>query len=335
MIREAAAKAAKGKNLSEAEAYAVFGEMMSGRASAHEIKTLLVALRDKGETVAEITGAAKAMRKKCVRIDAPASAVDTCGTGGSGINTFNISTAAAFVAAGCGVRIAKHGNRSASSSIGSADVLEALGVNLSAGPRSVERCVKEIGIGFMFAPLFHGAMKHAAAPRKEIGTRTIFNILGPLSNPARAKRQILGVYDASLAMTMAKVLKNLGACRAMVVHGMDGLDEITTTDRTAVTELKSGRIRTYHVAPEDFGVRRCKLEELKGGNAGENASALLGVLRGEPGPKRDIVLVNAAAAIVVASKAGDFKKGMELAAVSIDSGRALEKLNKLIEFSKK
>jgi anthranilate phosphoribosyltransferase len=309
---------------------------MSGRASGPEIKNLLVALRDKGETVAEITGAARAMRGSAVRIAAGADAVDTCGTGGSGINTFNISTAAALVAAGCGVKIAKHGNRSASSSVGSADVLEALGVNLTAAPASVERCIKEVGIGFMFAPIFHGAMRHAAAPRREIGTRTIFNILGPLSNPARAKRQVMGVYDASLTVTMAKVLRNLGSRRAMVVHGMDGLDEITITGRTRVTELSEGTIRTYYITPEEFRVKRAGLEEIKGSHAaGENASALLAILRGEPGPKRDVVLMNAAAALTVALKAKDFKEGMDLAALSIDSGRALEKLDKLIEFTKR
>jgi anthranilate phosphoribosyltransferase len=343
MIKEAIEKVVKKIDLSEAETRGVFDEIMSGGATFAQIGAFITALRIKGETVDEITGAAKAMREKSIkiRVGKPAvdideeAIVDTCGTGGSGMNTFNISTAAAFVVAGCALKVAKHGNRSASSQCGSADVLEALGVNLDVSPEIVEKCIREIGIGFLYAPLFHGAMKYAVGPRKEIGIRTIFNILGPLSNPANATSQVLGVYDGVLTEVIAGVLKKLGSRRAFVVYGMDKLDEITITGKTKITELNKGKIKTYYVTPEKFGLKRATLEKIKGGNAKENAAILLFVLKGEKGPRRDIVLLNAAAALVAAFKAKDLKQGVKMAAESIDSGRALDKLNRLIAMTNK
>ena len=333
MIKEAIEKVARRVDLPEVKMRGCFDEIMSGGATASQIGALLTALRMKGETIEEITGAARAMREKSVHIDAGKGLVDTCGTGGSGTNTFNISTTAAFVVAGCGVKVAKHGNRGASSACGSADVLEALGVRLDVGPDLVQRCIMEIGIGFLYAPLFHNAMKYAVTPRKEIGIRTIFNILGPLSNPASATSQVLGVYDAGLTDKLARVLKNLGSRRAMVVYGMDTLDEITITGRTRISELKLGKIRTSYVTPEKFGVKRARLSDIEGGNAGDNAEIALSVLKGERGPRRDVVLLNAAAALICGFKAKDFKAGIRLAAGSIDTGRALDKLLKLIELT--
>jgi len=348
MIREAIEKAVKGIDLSEGEMRECFGEIMSGKATATQIGAFVTALRMKGETVAEITGAAKVMREKSIKIRASGRSVDidrddinideetildTCGTGGSGTNTFNISTTVAFVVAGCGLKVAKHGNRSASSRCGSADVLEALGVKLDVGPDLVQRCILEIGIGFMYAPLFHGAMKYAVEPRREIGIRTIFNLLGPLANPAGATTQVLGVYDAKLTEPLARVLKNLGTKRALVVHGMDTLDEITITGKTRVTELKDGRVRSYYVTPEKFGLKRAPIDEIAGGDAGENARIVLSVLKGEKGPARDVVLMNASAALLCSGKAKNLKEGVKLAERSIDSGEALLKLEKLIELT--
>ncbi len=331
MIKEVIEKVVRKIDLTEAQAREVFDEIMSDKATPAQIGSLVTALRMKSETVDEITGAAKAMREKSVKIDAGVGVVvDTCGTGGSGADTFNISTAVAFVAAGAGLKVAKHGNRGASSRCGSADVLEALGLNLDSGPDRVEKCIKEIGIGFMYAPLFHAAMKYAVTPRKEIGIRTIFNLLGPLSNPANATSQVLGVYDPRLTESLAAVLKNLGCRRALVVSGMDMLDEITITGRTKITELNKGRLKTYFVSPEKFGMKRSKLEDIKGGSAKENADILLSILEGERGARRNVVLLNAAAALVAGFKAGNFKTGIGLAEDSIDSGRALEKLNRLI-----
>jgi anthranilate phosphoribosyltransferase len=345
MIREAIEKVVRKIDLTEAQTSSVFDEIMSGRATPAQIGSFVTALRMKGETVSEITGAAKVMREKSIKIRTGKSVVgidrddinideetivDTCGTGGSGTNTFNISTAVAFVVAGVGLKVAKHGNRGASSQCGSADVLEALGVNLDVGPDKVEKCIKDIGIGFMYAPLFHGAMKYAVAPRKEIGIRTIFNMLGPLSNPANATSQVLGVYDAKLTGVIAAVLKNLGCRRALVVSGMDTLDEITITGRTKITELNGGKLKTYFVSPEKFGMKRSKIADIKGGSAKENAEILLSILEGERGPRRNVVLLNAAAALMAGFKAGNFKKGIEMAEDSIDSGKALEKLNRLI-----
>ncbi len=348
MIQEAIEKVVRRIDLTEEEMRSAFEEIMSGVATYAQIGAFVTALRMKGETAAEITGAAKVMREKSVHISAGAptvdidrddinidaeTIVDTCGTGGSGTNTFNISTTVAFVVAGCGLKVAKHGNRSASSRCGSADVLEALGVKLDVAPDLVQRCLLEIGIGFLYAPLFHNAMKYAMAPRKEIGIRTIFNILGPLSNPANATSQVLGVYDAKLTETLAQVLKNLGSKRAFVVYGMDTLDEITLTGKTRVTELKNNRLRTYYITPEKFGIRRARLDDIEGGDAQENAKIVLSVLKGERGARRDIVLLNAAAALVAGFKVKDFKAGIKVAAESIDSGSALDKLTKLIEIT--
>jgi len=348
MIKEAIEKVVKRINLTEAEMRGVFDEIMSGKSTDAAIGAFVTALRMKGETIDEITGAAKTMREKSTHINVgkklvdidrddinidEETIIDTCGTGGSGTNTFNISTTVAFVVAGCGLKVAKHGNRAASSRCGSADVLEALGVKLDVSPDLVRRCILEIGIGFMYAPLFHGAMKYAVTPRKEIGIRTIFNILGPLSNPANATSQVLGVYEAPLTETLAEVLKNLGSRRAFVVYGMDTLDEITITGKTKVTELKEGRIRTYYITPEKFGLKRAALEEIAGGNAKENADIIVSVLKGERGPRRDVVLLNAAAALVAGSRAKDFKAGISLAAEAIDSGKALDKLLKLVELT--
>lgn len=335
MIKEAIEKVSKKIDLTESETREVFGEIMSGRAVPEEVAEFLKALREKGETVNEITGAAKCMLEKSARVDAGLDLVDTCGTGGSGINTFNISTTVAFVVAGCGVKVAKHGNRSASRGCGSADVLEALGINLESTPEAVRKAIAEAGIGFMYAPLFHSAMKHAIKPRKDVGGRTIFNILGPLSNPAGTKNQVVGVYDEKLTEVFARVLKNLGSKNALVVCGSDGLDEITITGKTKITELKNGEIKTYHISPEEFGIKKASLEDIKGGGAKENAEITLSILKGEPGPKRDIVLLNSGAALVVAAKAKDIKEGIKLAKDSIDSGKALKKLQQLIEVTNK
>jgi len=333
MIKEVIEKVVKGIDLSEGEMRGTFDEIMSGKATNAQIGAFVTALRMKGETVEEITGAARVMREKSLHINAGGNLVDTCGTGGSGANTFNISTTVAFVVAGCGLKVAKHGNRSASSRCGSADVLEALGVKLDVGADLVQRCILEIGIGFLYAPLFHNAMRYAVTPRKEIGIRTIFNILGPLSNPAGATSQVIGVYDAGLTETIAKVLKNLGTKRAFVVCGMDTLDEITITGKTKVSELKGAKIRTYYITPDKFGLKRASLADIEGAGAKENAEIVLSVLKGERGPRRDVVLANAAATLVCGSKAKDFKVGVRLASASIDLGKALEKLLRLIELT--
>ena len=337
MIKDAIEKVTARVDLSEGEMRSCFEEIMSGKAAPAEIKEFIEALRRKGETITEITAAAKVMREKAVRINIDDKMlVDTCGTGGSGIDTFNISTTAAFVVAGCGVKVAKHGNRSASSRCGSADVLEALGVKIDITPDLVAKCIKDIGIGFMFAPVFHAAMKHAAAPRRALGGKTIFNILGPLSNPAGATHQVVGVYNERLTEILAGVLKNLGSSHAFVVHGMDGLDEITITDRTKVSELEAGKVRTYDVTPEDFGLKRARLEDLNGSGAKDNAGILLSVLRSSSTPAhRDIVLANVSVSLVCAGRAKNFKDGVEFAVESIDSGRALDKLSKLIEITNK
>ena len=333
MIKEAIAKLVKTSDLTETEMSAVMNEVMTGGASPAQIGSLLTALRMKGETVEEITGAARVMREKATKVNAPDGVVDTCGTGGDGSMTFNISTAAAFVASGAGLVIAKHGNRSVSSKSGSADVLRALGVNIEAEVSRVEECIKEAGIGFLFAPMLHGAMKYAAPVRREIGIRSIFNILGPLTNPAGAKRQVIGVYDPALTDALAKVLNNLGSERAFIVRGEDGLDEITLADETRVTELKDGSIRTYHIKPEDFGFERCSPEELLGGGPDDNAEIIMGVLEGKKGPARDIVILNAAAAITVGGLSSKIEEGIAIAHGSIDSGVALERLERLKEIT--
>lgn len=321
-------------HLGEEEAEEAMGLIMGGQATPAQIGALLTALRVKGETVEEITGFARAMRSAGRRIDPDQPMVlDTCGTGGDRRFTFNISTTAAFVVAGAGLPVAKHGNRSVSSRCGSADLLEALGVKVSLTPKQAERCLQETGICFLFAPVFHEAMRYAVGPRREIGIRTVFNILGPLTNPAGAKLQLLGVYDRNLTAVLARVLHRLGTERAMVVHGEDGLDEITNTGLTHISELVGGRIRTYQVEPGDFGLKRGRLEDLAGGDARENARITMEILQGCPGPRRDVVLMNAAAALVTGGKAGDLKEGVALAAEVIDSGTALKKLEQLVEFT--
>ena len=336
MIKEAISKIVKNQDLTESEMIEVMNEIMTGAASPGQIGAFITALRIKGETVDEITGAAKVMRDKATKIEVKGKkVVDTCGTGGDEAMTFNISTAAAFVAAGAGLTVAKHGNKSVSSRSGSADVLKALGVNIEAEVAKVEKCLAKIGLGFLFAPMLHGAMKYAAPVRREIGIRTIFNILGPLTNPAGARCQVVGVYDDSLTDILGKVLANLGAEHAFVVRGEDGLDEITLTTETKVTELKDGKLRTYHIKPEDFGFKRCKPEDLKGGDPVQNAEIILSILKGKKGPQYDVVLLNAAAAIVAGGMAKSLEEGISTARGSIDSGAALERLNKLVEMSNK
>ncbi|MCH8294469.1 anthranilate phosphoribosyltransferase [Candidatus Poribacteria bacterium] len=330
MIREAIQKVSNRHDLTEQETVATMNEIMSGEATPAQIACFITALRMKGETIDEITGAARVMREKATKIQTKHPfVVDTCGTGGDGSHTFNISTTAAFVVAGAGIPVAKHGNRSVSSISGSADVLKALGVNIEISPEQVGACIDEVGIGFLFAPALNSAMKYAIGPRREIGIRTIFNALGPLTNPAGAQAQVIGVYSADLTEPLANTLKNLGSQRAFVVHGGDGLDEITTTTTTQVSELANGHVKTYTLNPTELGIPTAQPAELVGGTPEENAEITLEVLRGEKGPKRDIVLLNAAAAIVASGKVGDLKDGLVLAAESIDSGKALEKLEGL------
>lgn len=332
-IKDAISKVVEGEDLKSAEAEAVMEQIMDGRATPAQIAGLLVGLRMKGETPEEVTAFARVMRRKAKRIKTRhENLVDTCGTGGDGTHTFNISTAAAFVVAGAGVPVAKHGNRSVSSRCGSADVLKQLGVNIEADPETVSRCLDEIGIGFLYAPLFHPAMKHAIGPRRELGIRTVFNILGPLTNPAGANAQVLGVYSPELTGLMARSLARLGVKRAFVVHG-EGMDEMTTTGETIVAEVEEGRIRSYVVSPEDFGFERARVEDLAVSSPEESAEVILGVLKGRKGPHRDVVLLNAAAGIVAGGRAADLEEGIKLAEESIDSGAALRKLEMLIEMT--
>lgn len=336
MIKECIKKLANLKNLSAHETEAVFNEVTCGAATPSQIAAFLTALAIKGETSEEIAAAAKVMRKKSLKINCgvkPKTLLDTCGTGGSGINAFNISTCSAFVIAGCGVKVAKHGNRS-SSGCGSADVLEALGVNLAMPRQKVEESIKKIGIGFMFAPLFHSSMKYASGVRKEIGIRTIFNILGPLTNPAGANTQVLGVCKKELVNKLCEVLKKLGVKRAFVVHGSDLLDEITITGPTYIAELKNNRISRFTVTPADFGFKKASNASIMGGDAGKNASIILKILKGEESPRRNIVLMNASCALVASGIAKNFKDGVRIASESIDSGAALNKLRQLIKLGK-
>jgi anthranilate phosphoribosyltransferase len=334
MIVAAIGKLVEQQDLTEEEAAQVMRQIMEGGATPAQIAAFLIALRIKGETIAEITGCARVMREKATRIRAPyPNVIDTCGTGGDGSQTFNISTTAAFVVAGVGVPVAKHGNRAISSRCGSADLLQALGVAIELSPERAETCLAEVGITFLFAPLFHSAMKHAIGPRRELGVRTIFNILGPLTNPAGAKRQLLGVSQQQFAEPMARVLGNLGSTRAMVVHGADGLDEITISGDTHITALEAGRIASYTITPEQFGLCRAPLGALAGGDAPQNADITMAVLEGKPGPHRDVVLLNAAAALAVAGTAADLEAGLQLAAHAIDSGAALDKLRRLQRFT--
>ena len=333
-MQKAIAKAIDGDDLRRDEMVDVMNQIMSGEATDAQIGAFLIALRLKGESVDEIAGAAAVMREKATPIATKHDViVDTCGTGGDHSGTFNISTTAAFVAAGAGLCVAKHGNRAATSQSGSADVLMALGVNIEASPETVSQCLDEVGIGFLFAPALHGAMKYAIGPRREIGVRTIFNALGPLTNPAGARRQVIGVYSAALTETLAGVLATLGAERAYVVHGADGLDEMTLTGPTKVSELKDGSVSTYRVSPGEVGLGQARADALKGGDADSNAAITLSVLKGAEGPARDIVLLNAAAAIVAGGKASDLREGVQAAAEAIDSGRAMAKLEALIEAS--
>ncbi|MFH1478174.1 MAG: anthranilate phosphoribosyltransferase [Candidatus Omnitrophota bacterium] len=334
MIKDAIGKLAERSDLTREEMILCMNEIMTGEATPSQIASFITALRMKGETVEEITGATMVMREKATRLKVKSDIiVDTCGTGGSGKNIFNVSTCNAFVLAGLDLKVAKHGNRSVSSACGSADVLKELGVNIELEPGKVEKCISAIGIGFLFAPLFHGAMKYAIGPRREIGIRTIFNILGPLTNPAGANVQVLGVYRGDLVEVLANVLKNLGSIGAFVVHGEDGLDEITTTGKTKVSQLKDNSVKTFFVRPEDFGVKRAKLIDLKGSGPEENANIIKDILSGKSSPKRELVLVNASTALVAANKVRDFKKGIELAKSSIDTGKAKKKLDELIEFT--
>jgi anthranilate phosphoribosyltransferase len=348
MIKELISKIVTGKDLTEAEMEKAMDEIMSGEATPAQIGAFITGLRLKGETVDEITGAARTMRAKAIKIKVGRDLVsidrddiniedetilDIVGTGGDGTRTFNVSTTTAFVAAGAGVTVAKHGNRAVSSMCGSADVLEKLGVNLNISSKDVERCVNEIGIGFMFAPIFHGAMKHAAGPRREIGIRSIFNLLGPLTNPAGASVLVLGVYDLNLTDKIAMVLNRLGTREAFVVCGEGTFDEISICGPTRISHLKNQEVRTFQIMPEEYGFKRAAIEDIIGGDAQENADIVRKILDGENGPRREMVLLNGAAAFVAAGRAADFNEGIKLGEDCIDTGRAREKLERLIEFT--
>jgi anthranilate phosphoribosyltransferase len=334
------------RDLTRLEAAAAMEALMSGAATPVQVASFLTALRMKGETVEELIGLAEVMRLKAVRVrtrgDVAAALagtdrdmlIDTCGTGGDASGTFNVSTATAFVVAGAGLKVAKHGNRSVSSLCGSADVVETLGVSLDLTPARVAQCIDEVGIGFLYAPLLHTAMKHVMSARREMGIRTVFNILGPLTNPAGANAQVIGVYSRALVEPLARVLAELGTIRAFVVHGADGLDEISTTGESWTAEVREGLVRTGTVRPEDFGVPRAAIADLRGGDREENADIIRRILAGEPGPRRDMVVVNAGAALVAGARARDFKEGAQQAAHSIDSGAARSKLDALVRLSR-
>jgi anthranilate phosphoribosyltransferase len=347
IITEAVRALVDRRDLTRIEAAAAMEAIMTGAATGAQIGAFLTALRMKGETVEELIGFAQVMRQKVVRIRARGDDVagmsgtdremliDTCGTGGDATGTFNVSTATAFVVAGAGLRVAKHGNRSVSSLCGSADVVETLGISLELPPDKVTRCLEEVGIGFLYAPLLHTAMKHVMPARREMGVRTVFNMLGPLTNPAGANAQIIGVYAASLTEPLARVLAELGTVRAFVVHGADNLDEISNTGESRVSEVREGAVRTYVVRPEDFGMARASIKDLAGGDREQNAEIIRAVLAGAPGPRRDIVLMNAAAALVAGARARDLKDGVAVAAQSIDSGAARGKLDALVTLSRR
>jgi anthranilate phosphoribosyltransferase len=335
MFREKLQAIIAGRDLTESEMSMMIEEIFSGGASNAQIGAFMAALAAKGETFEELAGAARVMRRKATRIQAPGTTViDTCGTGGDGGGTFNISTTTAFVVAGCGVTVAKHGNRSVSSRCGSADVVEALGVNLEVAPEVVEEALGEIGIGFLFAPLYHGAMKHAAAARREVGIRSIFNMLGPLTNPAAATCQLLGVYAAPLTEMFAEALRLLGTRRAFVVHGHDGLDEISVCAPTRISELNAGAVCTYDITPEQFLGRRAARADIAGGDPAQNAAVTRSILNGDSGAGRDVVLLNAAAGLVAAGRAETLEAGVRLAGESIDSGAARGKLDALVRFTR-
>ena len=333
-MRREIAKVIAGQDLSVEESQKIMDMIMSGEATDAQIAGYITALRMKGETIEEITGAAQVMRDKAAEIKTKQDLlVDVVGTGGDKLDTFNISTTTTFVVAGAGVPVAKHGNRSVSSKSGSADVLEELGVNLDLTPKQVGECIDEIGIGFLYAPTFHQAMQHAIGPRKEVGVRTIFNVLGPLTNPAKAQVQLLGVYDPDLTEPIAHTLDNLGVKSAFVVHGLVGLDELSTVGKTKVSQLQDGKVETYYLNPKELGLSEAKIEDIGGGGPKENAEITRDILAGDFGPKRDIVVLNAAAALVAANQAEDLKSGIKLAEEVIDSGAALEKLEQLITVS--
>jgi len=333
MIREAITSLVSGRSLTIEEAASVMEEIMQGEVTPALFGAFVTALRLMGETADEIAGLAGVMRAKAIRVTVADPVIDIVGTGGDNSNTFNISTTAAFVVAGAGLKVAKHGNRAMSSQCGSADVLESLRVRIDLNAEQVQRCIQEVGIGFMFAPTFHPAMKYASAPRREIGIRTVFNILGPLTNPARAGAQLLGVADGSLVEKMTLVLRSMGCHHALVVHGEDGLDEITITGETKVCELKDSNINSYSISPEDFDLPRASLDSLRGGTLDENTALLRRVLIGTSGPQRDVVLMNAAAALLAGDRVETLKQGAALAKEVVDDGHALAKLEQLIEFS--
>jgi len=336
VIKEAIRKVVCGQHLTEGEAAAVMEKIMAGETSSAQIASLLTAMSLKGETVEEITGFARVMRQKAepVKSDYPVL-VDTCGTGGDGSGTFNISTTAAFVVAGAGLPVAKHGNRSVSSRSGSADALEELGVRVDLAREAVEACLREVGIAFLFAPSLHHSMKYAAGPRREIGIRTVFNILGPLTNPAGAGAQVLGVYNPPLAETLARVLARLGSVRAFVVHGAGGLDEVSLAGPSVLCEVKEGSVRKGTLDPARFGFKYAPVSALAGGTPSENAMVTLSILEGEKGPRRDVVLINAALGLVAGGAAGGIAEALKMAACSIDSGAALGKLQKLVDFTRR
>ena len=334
MFKENLSKIVQKEDLNEEQMSQMITDIFSGNITDAQIGAMMAALATKGETFEELAGAARAMRRKALRIQtSTGTVVDTCGTGGDGAHTFNISTTTSFVVAACGVTVAKHGNRSVSSQCGSADLLEALGVKLDTAPEIVEEAVQDIGIGFLFAPLYHGAMRFAAKARKEVGLRSIFNMLGPLTNPAGANCQLLGVYAPELTEMFAHALQLLGAKRAFVVHGHDGLDEISVCAPTRVSELKDGLIRTYDISPEQFFSEQAEPADLLGGNPEENAQITRNILNGEKGPKRNVVLINAAAALVAAGQAEDLKQGIRMAETAIDDGAAAKKMEALIKYS--
>ncbi|SHK32400.1 anthranilate phosphoribosyltransferase [Paramaledivibacter caminithermalis] len=334
MLKFAINKLINNQDLTEEEMIQAMNIIMDGNATDSQIGSFLTALHMKGETVEEITGGARVMRNKAAKVEIENDyAIDTCGTGGDRGNSFNVSTVVAIIAAATGIKVVKHGNRSVSSKCGSADVLETLGINIELDPIKVKKCTDEINIGFMFAPKFHKAMKNVIGPRRELGIRTVFNVLGPLTNPAMVKKQVLGVFDENYTELMAGVLKNLGAKRAMVVHGLDGLDEITITTKTKVSELKNNKISTYYIDPRDYGFELGLAEDLTGGYPKENAEIILNILKGEKSPRRDMVLLNAAAAIYIGGKASSFSDGIEKAKEAIDKGLALEKLSQFIKLS--
>jgi anthranilate phosphoribosyltransferase len=334
MFKEVLEKIMTGHDLEEEEMYRLMHRLMSGEFTPAQIAGFLVALRMKGETVSEITGAARAMREKAERLEIDGEVIDTCGTGGDAKGTFNVSTATAFVVAGAGLKVAKHGNRSVSSQCGSADVLEALGVRIDLPPAGVKECIERVGIGFLFAPKFHPAMKYATPPRRELGIRTIFNLLGPLTNPACATYQLMGVYDAKWLVPLAEVLKKLSLKAAMVVHGEGGYDEITVTGPTKIAEFKDGEIKTYEISPEKYGLKPATAKEIKGGNKEESAQLMRELLAGKKqGAYLDMVLLNAAGVFKITGKASSWEEGIELGREVINTGKALEKLEALIEIS--